>query len=116
MMVELFCGVLSGGAVSTELGGLRIKDRPFRVSQFFLAIDASRSMPLEEFKRRASEFTQSVRETTPAPGYEDVMVAGDPERRYVAGRVVDGVPVGAGLWDQLKTIAGRYGVGLPEPI
>src|SRR5579864_1112143 len=39
MMAEILCAVLSGGAMSLEVGGIRIKDRPMRVSQFFMALD-----------------------------------------------------------------------------
>ena len=31
MMVEILCGVMSGGAMSTELGGLRVRGKRFRV-------------------------------------------------------------------------------------
>src|SRR6202035_1652700 len=37
MMAEILCAVLSGGAMSTELGGIRIQGQPMRTSQMFLA-------------------------------------------------------------------------------
>ena len=52
MMVEILCAVLSGGAMSTELGGIRFRGKPVRVSQMFLAIDIARFMPLDEFRAR----------------------------------------------------------------
>ena len=47
MMVEILSAVLSGGAMSLEVGGIHIKDRRMRTSQFFLALDVTRFMPLE---------------------------------------------------------------------
>ena len=32
MMAEILCGVLGGGAMSTELGGIRIQGQPMRTS------------------------------------------------------------------------------------
>src|SRR6266545_1011441 len=46
MMVEILSAVLGGGAMSTELGGIRIRGRQVRVSQAFLAIDVARFMPV----------------------------------------------------------------------
>jgi len=52
MMVEILCSVLGGGAMSTEIGGIRFRGRTVRVSQTFIAIDVARFMPLEEFTAR----------------------------------------------------------------
>jgi len=114
MMVEMLCGVLSGGALSTEQGGLRIKDRPFRVNQFFLAIDVSRWMPPEEFERRKSKLVAMAKSSRPARGFDEVLVAGDPEWRTESERLRDGIPVSASLWNELATMAARFGVDPPH--
>ncbi|MBM3797839.1 MAG: Ldh family oxidoreductase, partial [Acidobacteria bacterium] len=75
MMVEILTGVLAGGAMGTELGGLRVEGRPFRVSQFFLAIDVARLMPLAEFEARMDKLIAMVRSTRPAAGFHEVLVA-----------------------------------------
>src|SRR6516225_6536345 len=41
-MVEILCSVLSGGAMSTEVGGIRYRGRKVRVSQMFLEIEIAR--------------------------------------------------------------------------
>ena len=64
MMVEILCGVISGGAMSTELGGLRIRGRRFRASQTFLAIDVARMQP--DFADRVDWLIDAV-EVTPRP-------------------------------------------------
>ncbi|MEZ5403593.1 MAG: Ldh family oxidoreductase [Bryobacteraceae bacterium] len=113
MMVEILCGVLSGGAIGTELGGLRVGERPFRVSQFFLAIDIVRFVPLDFFRARLGELIAMVKEGPAAPGCEDVLVAGDPEWRTEADRRKHGIPISAPLWTELAALAGRLGVVLP---
>ena len=110
MMVEILCGVLAGGAMGTELGGLRVEDRPFRVSQFFLAIDIERLMPRVEFDERMRRLIEMVKSRPAAPGFDEVLVAGEPEWRAEAERRRDGVPVDQPLMDALREWAVRLGV------
>jgi LDH2 family malate/lactate/ureidoglycolate dehydrogenase len=113
MMVEMLCGVLSGGAMSVDVGGIRIQGKPTRVSQTFIAIDAGRFMPVEEFRRRVEWLANMVKSAAPAKGFHDVMVAGDPEWRAEAERRQNGIPMGDGTWECLAETAARLGVGLP---
>ena len=55
MMVEILCAVLGGGAMATEVGGIRFRGKTVRVSQMFLAIDVARFMPVEEFTARVEK-------------------------------------------------------------
>ncbi len=113
MLAEMLSGVLSGGAMSTELGGLRVQTRPFRVSQTFVAIDVARFMPLDEFRARVARLVEMVKSSHPARGYGEVMVAGDPEWRSEAARAASGIPVAAGLHERLVEISARLGVAIP---
>ncbi|MEX2263904.1 MAG: Ldh family oxidoreductase [Bryobacteraceae bacterium] len=113
MMVEILCAVLSGGAMSTQLGGIRLRGRPMRVNQMFLAIDPARFLPLGEFTERMDWLIRTVKAAAPATGYEEVLVAGEPERRSEEIRSREGIPVGAGTWKALGEVAGRYGVPCP---
>jgi LDH2 family malate/lactate/ureidoglycolate dehydrogenase len=110
LMVEILCAVLSGGAMSTDVGGLYIRGRPTRVSQMFLAIDVTRFMPLEEFRARIGSLVQHVKSAAPAKGYTEVMVAGDPEWRAQEIRRREGIPVHADVWEKLAALAARLNV------
>lgn len=113
MMAEMLCGCLSGGAMSVELGGIRMRGRKMRVCQMFMAIDIERFMPVAEFRSRAERLVQMVKATPPARGYDEVLVAGDPEWRNEAVRGREGIPVGAGTWKAICAKAGKYGIPLP---
>ncbi len=115
-MVEMLCGVLGGGALSTEHGGFRVKDRPFRVSQFYLAIDVSRFQPLDEFAERMGKLIAMTKSSSPAAGFDEVLVAGEPEWRTEKVRLSEGVPVSEPLWKTIAEIAVRHGVEVPAPI
>ncbi len=113
MMVEILCAVLSGGAMSTELGGVFNRTRPMRTSQMFLAIDASRYLPLEEFGERMARLVGMAKSSAPAQGYDEVMVAGDPEWRIEERRRRDGVPLSDGAWKALSEAAAALNIPLP---
>jgi LDH2 family malate/lactate/ureidoglycolate dehydrogenase len=113
MMVEILCAVLSGGAMSTELGGIRIRGRKFRVNQTFLAIEIERFLPVAEFTARVEKLVGMMKSTAPAAGYGEVLVAGEPEWRTEAARKLHGIPVGQGTWQTLAKIAEKRGVRVP---
>jgi LDH2 family malate/lactate/ureidoglycolate dehydrogenase len=113
MMAEILCAVLSGGAMSTELGGIRFRGKQVRVSQMFLAIDIARFLPVAEFRARMDRLIRIMKTTPPAHGYSEVLVAGDPEWRMEQERLKSGVPVGHGTWHALCEAADRLGVAAP---
>src|SRR5579862_9556953 len=94
MMAEILCAVLGGGAMSTELGGIRFRGKAVRVSQMFLAIDIARFEPVDEFRARMDRLIRILKTTPPATGYSEVLVAGEPEWRTEQERSRSGIPVG----------------------
>jgi uncharacterized oxidoreductase len=108
MMVEILCGVIGGGAMSTQLGGLRVRGKRFRASQTFLAIDVLRMQP--EFRERADWLIELVKSAAPANGYEEVLVANEPELRMERRRLAEGIPVPDGTWEALRKEAALVGV------
>ena len=114
MMVEILCSVLSGGAMSTELGGIRIKGRPMRVSQLFLAIDVRRFMSEQNFDSRISRLVEMVKSAATAADYDEILVAGEPEIRSEYERRRNGIPIPAGVWNTMLETAARWQVELSD--
>ncbi len=110
LMVEILCAVLSGGALSTEVGGLHQTDRRMNTSQAFLAIDVARFLPLEEFQSRMEHLIATVKSARPARGFDEVMVAGDPEWRAEERRRSNGIPIEPSVWQSLNSLARELGV------
>ena len=113
MMAEILCAVLSGGAMSTDLGGIRIQGQPMRTSQMFLAIDVARFMPQEEFEGRMRFLVEMVKSSRAAKGFDEVLVAGEPEWRVEEQRRRDGIPLSEGVWQNLLQAAEKLGVAVP---
>jgi LDH2 family malate/lactate/ureidoglycolate dehydrogenase len=114
MMVEILCAVLAGSAMATEVGGVRIAGKPSRTSQTFLAIDIARFLPLDEFTARMEKLVGLIKDTPVASGYNEIMVAGDPEWRTEAERRANGIPVEDGNWKELCETGAALGVKQPE--
>jgi LDH2 family malate/lactate/ureidoglycolate dehydrogenase len=114
MMVEILTAVLGGGAMSTELGGIRFTDRPVRVSHAYLAIDIRRFLPLEEFNTRIAKLVGMMKSSAPATGYDEILVAGEPEKRIEQERLATGIPILEGNWRDLLEAAERLGVSAPD--
>jgi LDH2 family malate/lactate/ureidoglycolate dehydrogenase len=112
MMVEILCGVMGGGAMSTQLGGLRVRGQRFRVSQTFMAIDVFRMQP--EFRERADWLIDQVKSAAPASGYTEVLVANEPELRMERLRLAEGIPIPDGTYEALVQGAARVGVNDDE--
>ncbi|MCW5978514.1 MAG: Ldh family oxidoreductase [Bryobacteraceae bacterium] len=110
MLVEILCGVLGGGIMSTKVGGLHITERMMNTSQMFLAIDIARFMPLEEFQSRMEYLVTLVKSAAPARDFSEVLVAGDPEWRKEAERRRDGIPVDPSTWNALLSLAAELGI------
>jgi LDH2 family malate/lactate/ureidoglycolate dehydrogenase len=109
-LVEILCSVLSGGAMATQAGAIRFRGKLVRTSQMFLAINVARYMPLEEFTARMEWLVATVKSAPPASGYDEVLVAGDPEWRTEAERLRNGIPIPEDNWETLLNTAARVGV------
>ena len=73
-----------------------------------MRIDAFR--PAEEFKQHMDKWIERFRNAKPAPGYDKVLIPGDPERDMEAVRMKDGIPVVESVVNELKTLAEKFGV------
>ena len=113
MMVEILCSVLSGGRMGPETGDPRDGKGPLGYSQCFLAIDVAHFVPVEEFGRRMDILIDMMKSAAPAEGYEEVLVAGEPEWRAEQVRRSEGIPLDAGVWEKLVAEADALGVPVP---
>jgi LDH2 family malate/lactate/ureidoglycolate dehydrogenase len=84
-----------------------------RVSHFFLAIDAARFLPIDEFQARMEKMRDTVTGSRPAAGFEEVLIAGDPEWRSEEQRRREGIPVARGIWEELTRLGQSLNVAVP---
>jgi ureidoglycolate dehydrogenase (NAD+) len=115
VMVELLCGVLAGAGVRHGVGGLYTDtDAPQDVGHFHLALDPERTVGRDRFAAVLDGLLGELRAIPPAPGFDEVLVPGDPEDHARAKRERSGVPIEPALWGTLRALSEELGVPVPS--
>ncbi|MCW4035680.1 MAG: Ldh family oxidoreductase, partial [Candidatus Bathyarchaeota archaeon] len=82
---------------------------------FMMAIDVGRITDIDGFKRRVDDLFASVKGSPLAPGSEEILIPGDPERMMRERRLSEGIYIEEKTWGEIVALAGELGVGVPEP-
>jgi len=96
--------------MAPDIAGIRQHGRLARVNHTFLAIDVARFLPLDEFHARMDWLVQHIKSAPPAAGFDEVLVAGDPEWRIEDQRRAQGIPILPGPWKALQATARHLGM------
>ena len=114
MMVEIFCGILSGSHYSTQVRRWGTNQIEADLGQCFVAIDPDCFAP--GFTDRLSDLHKIHRELQPAPTAEgSVNIPGDPEREHMKKcDELDGIPYHINIVAHINKVAEDNGVA-PMP-
>ncbi len=111
---EVLCGVLAMSAYGTERNSEHLKpDMPANAGHFFMAIDPSLIMPLDEFKRQVARLSAMMRTGKRMKGVERIYVPGEPEWDKYEQNLAHGIPVLPAVWQRTAAIAAELGVSVP---
>jgi LDH2 family malate/lactate/ureidoglycolate dehydrogenase len=111
MVLEILAGVLTGGALGTELRELYgIPDKSQRLGHFALVIDPEAFMSRKEFEDRMAFYLVMIKGSERAPGVDEIIVAGEPEQRRYSERLKTGVPIEPKVLASLEALATELGV------
>jgi uncharacterized oxidoreductase len=105
LMVEIFAGAVSGGVT--------IRERPINQNGncvFMLLLDPEHVGGREHFAAEVAQLCRFVRDCPRIEGVDEIQLPGDPERRLLAERSQNGIPLDDGNWRQLTTLAEKLGV------
>lgn len=69
-------------------------------------------MDTEEFKKRMDVWINRFSTSEPAIGVDKVLVAGEKEYNLTLERKKNGIPIYKAVWDNLKEIDSRFGIGI----
>jgi L-2-hydroxycarboxylate dehydrogenase (NAD+) len=83
------------------------------IGHFFGAMRIDAFRPADEFKYHMDKWIRRFRSATPAPGFDQVLIPGDPEREMEAERLAHGIPLLPAVVDDLKALATKLGVEFP---
>lgn len=101
-VVEILSAALQQGAFMKGLLGFENgKSVPYRLGHFFIAIDISAFIDLEEFKKTTGEILRELRASKKAPGCDRIYTAGEKEYLAWLDRKDKGVPLNEALQKQV---------------
>lgn len=107
MICELFAGALTGGG-TTYPGSY--EHRPIMNSMLSIIVEPTRLGGGANVGSEATRFVDWVKSSKPLPGVDEVLVAGEPERRRRIERERDGIPVDVTTWSEVKKAAAAIGL------
>ena len=109
VMCEVMAGAMAGGQRTTQerRGGVVN-------SMFATLVDASRLGDPAALKRDVASVGAHVKSSRLAPGFDEILVPGEPERRSAEGRRRDGIEVDPTTWQHITEAAAQVGVGEAE--
>ena len=101
---ELLGGALSGGGTWHYEESTRQRVMNGMVA---ILIDPKRLGTAAAFEREARLFLEWLRKGRPAPGFDRVRLAGEPEREMRAKRMREGIPVDDTTWQEIQRAADK---------
>jgi hydroxycarboxylate dehydrogenase B len=106
-MIEMLCGGLSGGLCAHP-------DPPPAIGNcaVFIVMSPDRMAGYDSLATQVSQLEEYVRGVPRIDGVEEIILPGDPERRTLADRQANGIPVDDGNWEALTTLATKLGVAV----
>jgi uncharacterized oxidoreductase len=107
MMCELLGGALAAGMTQRDHDASR---RRVLNGMFSVLVDPAAVADRAAFEAEALAFIEWAKASPPREGFEEVQVAGEPERAMRAQRTAQGVPVDATTWQEILAAAAKLGV------
>jgi LDH2 family malate/lactate/ureidoglycolate dehydrogenase len=107
LLVDILCGVLTGGAFGAGLPLPTDGPQPGKISHFFAAFKIDGFRDPAQFKADMDTELRAFKNSAKAPGQERIYVAGEIEVEKTAYNRKHGVPVHVKVWDGLKKLAGE---------
>ncbi len=121
-IVDIFSAVFSGANygpwVPPFVSFLEPSSNPVGkgIGHFFGAMRIDAFRPAEEFKTEMDRWITRFRNAKPAPGREQVLIPGDPERTTYKIREISGIPLLPVVIDSFNTLSSKFDLKLPRPI
>jgi uncharacterized oxidoreductase len=104
LMFDILAGGLSGAGCS------RPNPQPTGDGLFLMAIDVRQFSAIEDFKSCVAELVGHMKSSSPAPGFQEVMVPGEYEYRLEQKRRSEGIFIEETTWAEIQAIARELGV------
>ena len=107
LICELLGGALAAGMTQRDHDA---SQRRVLNGMFSLLVDPAALTDRAAFEAEAQAFIDWTKASPPREGFDEIRIAGEPERAYRTQRSAEGVPVDATTWQEILAAAGKLGV------
>ena len=105
VIVEVLCGILSGGRMLDEIPlFLANTAKPVGICHFMMAIHVDAFLPIREFKNRVDQLIQKIHSAPRAPGVDQIYLPGEIEHLEERKRKTGGIPLPQAVYQDLLEI------------
>ncbi|MFD1636205.1 Ldh family oxidoreductase [Evansella tamaricis] len=117
MFIDILCGVLTGAGFGQYVNNMyeNWKD-PQNVGHFYIGINISKFMPMEQFKERMDQYFDEIKAEPKAPGTSEIYIPGELEFRCKEERRKKGIELPLKVEEELRNWGDHFGVDLDRAL
>jgi len=105
LMVDILCGVITGGAFQDHLKGMyKYPQDPSATAHLMIALDPLAWLGRDQLKARMAEFVSTLKSTPVNPGAAEILLPGELEYRTESERRAGGIPLPAAVYEDLTRL------------
>ena len=114
LMVEILSSVITGAAISHEVASIHNNfDRYNNVGHFFIALDISKFMPLEDYYDRMAQLIGVLKEAKVMKDFHEILLPGETRWRILEKQKKEGIELDSKTINALSELAEKCGVASP---
>jgi LDH2 family malate/lactate/ureidoglycolate dehydrogenase len=104
MVADLLGGALTGHGCTS------LPEHSAGNGVFLMAMDIAAFCPVEELTDTVDRLSAYIKASRKAPGFDEILIPGEPEFRAKAQRERDGIYLPDATWREMVEVAGQYGL------
>jgi len=112
LMLNIMASLLADNPLLAPALLEKEKIHPARHNSFVAALDIGTFVSFDNYKRNINSLVYALRQTKLSKGFDEIMMPGEPEIRIKQYREVKGIPLPQQVFENLKEMAVRLGVGI----
>jgi ureidoglycolate dehydrogenase (NAD+) len=114
LMVEVLCGVLTGGRISAEIPStINEPEKSQHLGHLMLAIDIGTFLEPADYRRRMDQLISEIKNSNPCDGSTGARIPGESRWRHRERHLKDGIEIDVNTLEALDALAKQIGVRTP---
>jgi LDH2 family malate/lactate/ureidoglycolate dehydrogenase len=110
MAIDILAGMMSGSAYAPDIKSFHALDGTTGVGAFFMAIDISKFMPLEQFEKSINEYFDKVKRLKKAGFTSEIYLPGEIEQLNEVKNNQDGIPLDEKTAEVIESFLDEFGI------